>query len=422
MSVESERALLGGLILAPDRLSEIGGLVTAADFVNPHHSRLFQLLLGMQKERAVIDVITVPERIAQLQPGQFGGLNYVLQLPDMAVSTSNLDYYAKEIARKSGLREFAAHQEKLAEYAKRPDVTPEELAALADQHMRKVVRRTAGVGGGWQRYDLDAIAVKASQVQRGEASSVLPTGFEDLDHLIGGLDLQGLTILAARPGVGKTSFALGIAHRVAMARHYVAFFSLEMGTNQLAQRAWAMEAGVPYTRINRGTLSPDDWERLWSAQSAVADLPVFIDDSSRTTIADIRSRLVRLEALDQRPSLVVVDYLQLITPADPRQKRNEAVGDISGELKTLAKETGIPFLVLSQLSRDIEKRSKGEPQMSDLRDSGKIEQDADMIMFLHRDKGARSAQVHVVKNRHGEGGVVPLRFVAECTRFEDVGL
>lgn len=428
-AVEAERALLGGLIQQPDLLPEVAEIVRPDDFYRPEHDALYALLLQMQARGEAIDSITVPERITRegLQD-RFGGIAYVIELPDLVPATANLPHYASVIKEKALLRGLIDASRKLSDraYAQPEDV--EELLAEAARQMTTLGE--AGDRRSWAPVSLivDEELARIEQLSATDGTTTgHSTGFLDLDGKLAGLHPTDLLILAARPAMGKTALALNIAQNVAlMESKPVGIFSLEMSRGQLVTRMLCCHGLVDAGKVRTGTLDTEDWERFIDASETLRKASIHIDDSPGLSIGELQARARRLKAEHGELGLIVVDYLQLMRGDDPRASREQQISAISRGLKGLAKDLECPVIALSQLNRGVESRQDKRPLVSDLRESGAIEQDADVILFIYRDeyynpdsldKGL--AEVIIAKQRNGPTGTVRLVFQGQYARFDN---
>lgn len=429
-SVEFERALLGGLLRNPQMLREVAELVDVQDFYRPDHRALYQLIQEMDKAGEPIDVVTVLERVSGGEREErYGGIPYVLELTEQVPSTANLPHYAKGVQQKAILRNFIiASQNFVAEAFGQP----ESVGDLLDRASKAIFDlNRANTRRGWQSMamivDEEIIRVTALSERPGAMTGVR-CGFEDLDKMLNGMQRGDLIILAARPSMGKTALALNMAQNAALCDGVaVGIFSLEMSKNQLVNRMLCTQAMVDGERMRIGSLEPEDWTRLLAASDLVRTLPIFLDDSPGLSMSEIRARSRRLKEENPNLGVIVVDYLQLMGADDPSQPRTQQVSDMSRGLKALAKDLNVPVIALSQLSREVEKRADKRPMPSDLRESGAIEQDADVIAFIYRDEKYNKdspdkglAEVIISKQRNGPTGTVKLLFQGQYTRFASV--
>ena len=428
-AIESERALLGGLIQKPDDLAIVAEFVRPEDFYLPTHGALFKLLIEMNGQGKSIDLVTVVDQIGREDGSeQYGGIAYVSELPDQVPSTANLPFYAQSIRDMSALRDVIRASRELMEraYAK-----PREVGGLLEH----AAKEFTGIGQGqgrrsWERISLivDKELRRMEVLAESEGTTTgAPTGFVDLDRKLAGLQPTDLLILAARPAMGKTALALNITQNVALlGKLPVGLFSMEMSRGQLVTRMLCCEALVSAERVRTGQLDTEDWERLQLADDRLREALVFIDDAPGLSIGDVRTRARRLKAEQPNLGLIVIDYLQLMKGDDARAPREQQISSISRGLKGLAKDLDCPVMALSQLNRGVESRQDKRPLVSDLRESGAIEQDADVIMFIYRDEyynpdsaDVGLAEVIIAKQRNGPTGTVKLAFQGQYTRFDN---
>jgi replicative DNA helicase len=429
-SVESERALLGGLMLSPGQLPEVQERINVQHFYRPDHAELFKLISEMSAAGEHIDLVTVPERV--LRGGddeRFGGLDYVLNLTEHVPSTANLRHYAEVVRDKAMLRLAIAAGQQLSQEAWGEADEPSLIVERAAQALLRLGSEDAR--RSWQQVSL----IVDEEIRRVERLAENPsevtgvtTGFTDLDKKLAGFHPTDLLILAARPAMGKTALALNLAQNVAiLGGRPVGLFSLEMSRGQLVTRMLSCLSTVEGGKLRTGRLESEEWERLMEASEVLRRHPVFVDDSPGVTIADVRARSRRLKAQAPDLGLIVIDYLQLMQGDDPRAPRQQQISEISRGLKILAKDLEVPVLALSQLSRAVESRADKRPMASDLRESGAIEQDADVIMFIYRDeiynpdtaeKGV--AELIIAKQRNGPTGTVKLVFSGQYARFDNL--
>jgi replicative DNA helicase len=431
---DTERMLLGGLILQESRLDDVHGMVKAEHFYLPEHQALYSLLLKMRQVGDPIDLTTVCERIQRDgKASEYRGPAYIIDLTHSIPSTENLEYYARLIREKALLRSLIGELGDLLDQA---HSEPDDVGRLLDDGARRMfqlgadesTRKWADVA---EVADDELVRISKLVGQTGTTSGYT-TGFSRLDDKLAGLHPTDLLILAARPAMGKTALALNIALNVAkMAEMPVGIFSLEMGRGQLTTRLICCEALVQGDRVRRGQLDQDEMQRLLAAvddePGGLRYLKLSIDDTPGLTITELKARARRLKARVGDLGLIVVDYLQLMEGDDRRASRQQQISEISRGLKLIAKDLEVPVMALSQLNRDVEKRQDKRPMISDLRESGAIEQDADVIMFIYRDEiynpdteDKGQAEVIIAKQRNGPTGMVKLWFRGEYTRFDDV--
>jgi replicative DNA helicase len=433
-SLESERALLGALLLNSELVFVVSELVSAEDFVRDAHARLYRLILEVVEKGERCDPVTVQARIlGSPRPEDFGGIAYVSTLPELVPSVENIEHYARIVREMAIRRKLQAVSQQMAELA----ATGPDLAEVLDQAERSVFE----VADGRARRDWYAmgpiIDKEIDRIQsladRKGAITGVTTGYADLDKLLAGFQRGELIILAARPSMGKTALALNFARNAAMMGGVgVGIFSLEMPRGQVVARMLCAEGKVDASRVRTGYLTKEDWPRLTDAAERLYKCSVSIDDSAALTVTQMRSKARRLKAENASLGLLVVDYLQLMQGAGgPRESREQAISSISRGLKALAKELDLPVIALSQLNRSVEARENKRPLLSDLRESGAIEQDADVIMFIYREEyykkdredydpsRAQVSEVIVAKQRNGPIDTARLWFRGQFQVFEN---
>lgn len=429
-NVEAEQALLGSLLLDRDAIIAVATMLRAADFYQPNHGLIFQAILDLYNRRVPADVMTVGDELGrrdQLEP--VGGIGYLFSLVNAVPTAVHAEYYAEVVADRATRRRLIAAGTEVVGLGFDEGQPLGEVLDRAEQAVFDVAQSL-------ERRDYEPISsileryferIDFIHQHKGDVLGV-PTGYRDLDKLTGGLQKSDLIILAARPSVGKTSLALGIAYNAAVRfNQRVGVYSLEMSAEQLAHRLLSMSTGVDSHRLRQGFIEDEEWARVSGAFGRLAEARIFIDDTAGLTIQELRSRARRLAA-EQGIDLLVIDYLQLMQ-GRRGDNRVQEVSEISRGLKGLARELDIPVLSLSQLSRAVEGRQDHLPKLSDLRESGSIEQDADLVLFIYREelyqpetdrKGI--AELHIAKHRNGPIGMVPMRFFANTARFTDLEL
>lgn len=428
--VGAERAILGGVLLNPDSLGRAveKGLTEEAFYREPHRL-LFRIFTELDRDHKPIDLVTVSGRLESLgKLDEIGGYSYLAGLPASTPSVANLGQYATTVVEKAQLRTLLMKAAEITEEVYSGEKEAQEIIDGAERAIFQIGDISTGktlipLGGVVQQVFDD---IKARAESPGDVQG-LPTGYRDLDLKLGGLQSTDLIILAARPAMGKTAFALNMVCRTALdSQAHVAVFSLEMGSEQLAGRLLASESRVLAHRMKTGRLHQDDWPMLVEAAERLHAAPIFLDDTPALTLASLWSKCRRLKS-ERGLDLVVVDYLQLMKGTGKEQSREQEISGISRGLKGLAKEFNVPVIALSQLNRGVEQRADKRPMMSDLRESGAIEQDADLIMFLYRDEVYNEntelkgiAEVLVRKHRHGDIGDVKLFWRGEYLRFENL--
>jgi replicative DNA helicase len=426
-SLESERALLGGLLWASDELAVVSEVLRREDFYGAAHRHLWDLLLELARDGRPFDVLMVTEAVIARDPQRYGGIAYVSGLPEHCASPTNLGHYAEIVRDRAVRRRLLEASGRIVELA--TDASRDLDDVLQDCQSLVFALSACGATKTW--VEMDELMVDEMEAI-GERSdnpglSGVTTGFVDLDEQLGGLHPTDLVILAGRPAMGKTALALNIAQRTAMAGTGVGVFSLEMGGRQLAGRHLGSSAMVPGTRLRSGRLAGSDWHRLEDAHARLHGLPVWVDDTAGLDLRQVQGRARRLKAEHPELKLLIVDYLQLMVTKG--RSREQEISEISRSLKHLAKELEITVLALSQLNRGVEQRKDKRPMLSDLRESGAIEQDADVILFVYRDAyynletaDPAVAEIIIAKQRSGPTGTVKLHWDGHLTRFENLAV
>ena len=426
-------SVLGGMLLDADAIVRAIEILDETMFFREAHRRLFRAMVRLWEANGAITPVTVSEALRNA--GDFetvGGAAYLAQLWDYVPTAANLEYHAKIVREKAVLRRLIEVSTGIIQdtYANQGEV--ERLLDEAEQKIFQIAQTHERKGFVWIKELLwPAMEQIETLSQQGSAITGVPSGFADLDTLTAGFQKGDLVIVAARPSMGKTAFTLNVAQHAAIsARRAVAVFSLEMSKEALVQRLLTSEARVDASRVRTGRLRDDDYPRLAQAAGLLNTAPIYIDDTPAISILEMRAKARRLKADRPDLALLIVDYLQLMQGNSRSENRQQEVSEISRGLKALAKELDIPVVALSQLSRAVESRPDKRPMMSDLRESGAIEQDADVIMFLFRpeyyfgpvDKDGNSlegkAELIIGKQRNGATGLVSLMFLKEYTRFE----
>lgn len=429
--VDMEKALLGSLMLNQNAMYEVADVVGIDSFYAGKHRTVFDAMLSLHSKGEPIDVVTVSTKLKERKIlKDVGGASYLTDLVNAAASPGSARHYAQTVQSKFVLRSLIDAAAKINDLGFEEDrdiehVLDEAQASIFAVSQAPMLRTFTSIkeelAEAWERLEN---LQKNEGITRG-----VPTGFKSLDNLLSGFQKADLIILAARPSMGKTALALDIARHVAVESNIaVGMFSLEMSSQQLVDRMLSAQAGVNSWRLRTGKIKDDDeYERLQNGMAQLSEAPIYIDDKSSSSVLGMRSVARRLK-MEKNLGLIVIDYLQLITPTNGRANDNmvQQVTEISRSLKSMARELDVPVLALSQLSRAVEQR-RGRPRLSDLRDSGSIEQDADVVMFIHReDKMSESserngmAEILVEKHRNGPVGKVDLFFDEEMTTFKSV--
>lgn len=426
-NLEAEQAVLGALLIAPESLATVAEILRPEDFYGEGHRAIYLTLREMAEAGRPIDLLTVTEELqGKGLLEQVGGATYLATLAGAVPTAVHVEYYAGIVAEKGLLRSIIEACTRIASQGYEEGAESESLLDEAERMLLSLGERRQSRSYRSIRELLVETLEKIEQLyQRKGSVTGLPTGFTELDRITSGLQPSDLILLAARPSMGKTSLGLNIAQNVAVKSGVpVGIFSLEMSGDQVVQRLLCSEALVDQQRLRTGFLQEDDWPRLLKAATRLAEAPIFIDDTPAITLLELRSKARRLK-LEHGIGLLVVDYLQLIQSGRRMENRVQEISEISRQLKSLARELDVPVLALSQLSRAVEQRGGDRrPLLSDLRESGSLEQDSDVVMFIYRDdyynedseeKGV--ADIIIAKQRNGPVGTVKLAFLKEFTKF-----
>jgi replicative DNA helicase len=433
-SIEAEQSVLGGLLLDNAAFDKIADLVAEGDFYRDEHKRIYRQISKLLGRGKPVDVVTVAESLdAAGESGDTGGLAYLGELAANTPSAANIRRYAEIVRERAILRQLVTAGDEIAGSALNPlGREPKQLLDEAEARVFAIAEGGFRSETGFQHINplLTQVVERIQELHdRDNPSDItgVPTGYHDLDSKTSGLQPGDLLIVAGRPSMGKTSFALNMAEHVAIEVGLpVAVFSMEMGGAQLAMRMLSSVGKLDAHRVRTGRLNDDEWSRLSFALGKMHEAPIYIDETPALNPIDLRARARRLHRQCGKLGLIVIDYLQLMSSAGHGENRATEISEISRSLKSLAKELGVPVMALSQLNRSLEQRPNKRPVMSDLRESGAIEQDADVIMFIYRDevynqdtpdKGV--AEIIIGKQRNGPIGTVRLTFIGEYTRFEN---
>lgn len=425
-NVEAEQAVLGAMLLSHDAVIVAMEKLQSQDFYRDVHRIIFEAMEHLHRENKEIDVITLPDELKRMKKlDDVGGLEYVLNLPNLVGSAANIEYYANIVAEKALARNLISTCTELTTEAYDGQ---KETEALLDDAERRILQLSdtknrgdfASVGAV-----VEVTLDKITKLYENKAGLTgLPTGFRDLDRMTSGLQPSDLILVAARPSMGKTAFTLNIAQNVGVRQHKtVAFFSLEMSQEQLVQRLLCQIAHIDSQKLRTGQLNSDEeWTRLTNACDKLYESPIYIDDTPGISVAEMRSKARRLKS-EHGLDLIIVDYLQLMQGRNAESRQQE-ISEISRSLKALARELKVPLIALSQLSRSVESRQDKRPMLSDLRESGALEQDADIVSFLYREdyydketENQHITEVILAKHRNGPVGSVKLYFKNEFTLF-----
>ncbi|MDR1192570.1 MAG: replicative DNA helicase [Peptococcaceae bacterium] len=426
-SQEAEQAVLGAMLLDKDAIIIGGELLREDDFYRDAHRLIFQAVKGLEQEGQTVDMVTVTEALRQKDAlDKCGGMSFLASLANMVPTAAGIRHYAKIVRDKALLRRLIRVT---GEFQLRGYEEPEDVYGLIGQAEQAIFEISQGQASQGLLLIRDMLPAMVTQIEalskRPEGITGIPSYFTALDRFTSGWQPSDLVILAARPSMGKTAFALNLAENAAVRyKAPVALFSLEMSREQLLIRLISSRADIEQTVLRNGRLKGDEWEKLVEAAAVLSQAPIYIDDTPGITVAELRSRARRLKA-ERELSLILVDYLQLMQ-GDRRsgENRQQEISEISRSLKALARELKVPVIALSQLSREVEKTGDKRPGLSHLRESGALEQDADLVMFIFReeyyDKNTENpgiAEIIVAKHRNGPVGTVELGFEDRVTRF-----
>jgi replicative DNA helicase len=428
-NLEAEESVLGALLIDPDAVIKVASFLRADDFYREKNGWIYQAVIDLHERRQPADFVTVVdelERRNQLQ--ETGGAAYVIALINNTPTAVHVEHYAHIVERTATLRRLIGAASQIAALAYEEADDLDEVVDRAEQLIFGVSERRVRRDLTPIRQIMHGVVDRIDFLHRHKGGILgVPSGFSKIDKLLGGFQKSDLIVLAARPGVGKTSLALNIA--VNAAKRYgqrVAFFSLEMSNEQLVQRLLAAETGINQQRLRSGEIQDDEWQMLVEAAGVLSDTLLFVDDTPAMSALELRTKARRLQA-EFGLDLLIVDYLQLMRSDARVENRVQEISYITRSLKSLARELEAPLLALSQLSRAVESRSDHKPILSDLRESGSIEQDSDIVMFIYREELVKEnterkniADIIVAKHRNGPTDIVPLYFNKELTRFADL--
>lgn len=433
-SIEAERAVLGAILLNKEAFDAVSSIVKAEDFYSDNHRVIYEAIVSIVGKNQRADYVLLSEELKKAQKLEaVGGILYLTNLTTDIVDVYNVEDHAKIVRDKAQLRKLIHVANAVESMAYREEEETEDIVNRAEQMVLDVSGTTKGESSFSAMRDVVYETIdRINELQRHKGILTgVSTGFKDLDNLTSGLQKSDLILVAARPSMGKTAFTLNIAQNVAMkSKKNVAFFSLEMSKTQLVARVLAAVAGINSGRIRNGQLSQEDWGKAINALNDLAEAPLYIDDTSGLTPQLMKKKLRRLIQEHGELGLVVVDYIQLMENGGKKvaDNRQQEVSAISRQLKIMAREFNVPLIALSQLSRGVESRADKTPMLSDLRESGSLEQDADIVAFLNRENyqdtedtsDGVETQVIIRKHRNGELGIVKLWFEGAYTRFRDL--
>ena len=426
-SIDSEKAVIGSMIMDADAIVAASEMLTGDDFYQRQFGILFETMVELYNEGKPVDVLTLQERLKMKDvPEEFASIEYICELVDSVPISTNIRQYAQTVADDAMLRRLIRVNEEIANACYQHKESVEEIMNTTEKRIFDVIqKKSTDEYVPIQDVVLSVIdKIEAAARHKGTVTG-LATGFYDLDYKTSGLQPSDLILIAARPSMGKTAFVLNLAQYMCVRNHVpTAIFSLEMSKDQLVNRILSMESKVDSQSMRTGTLQPADWEKLIESAGVISTAPLIIDDTPGISITELRSKC-RKYKLENDLGLVIIDYLQLMTGGSKKQEsRQQEISEISRSLKALAREINAPVIALSQLSRACETRPDHRPMLSDLRESGAIEQDADVVMFLYRDDYYNKdtdkkniSEVIIAKQRNGPIGTVELVWLPNYTKF-----
>ena len=427
-SLEAEQSLIGSMIMDRDAILVASELLVKEDFYHQQYGTLFEAMVDLFNNREPVDLVTLQNKLKEMDvPPEISSLEYVRDLVDAVPTSANAKYYAEIVKDKAMLRRMIRTTEEIANDCYQGSET---TTVLLEQTEKKIFDLLQNRGGGDYVPIKDVVLEALDKIEKASKTqgsvTGIATGFLDLDYKTAGLQPSDLVLVAARPSMGKTAFVLNIAQHVAFRQNKaVAIFSLEMSKEQLVNRLFSLESHVDAQILRTGNLSDTDWEKLIEGAGTIGTSRMIIDDTSGITISEMRSKC-RKYKLEMGLDLIIIDYLQLMSGSNSRknESRQQEISEISRSLKGLARELNVPVLALSQLSRAVEQRTDKRPMLSDLRESGAIEQDADVCMFIYRDdyynpdtEDKNIAEIIIAKQRNGPIGTVRLAWMPQYTRF-----
>jgi replicative DNA helicase len=430
-NVEAEQSILGGILIENEALHKVMEILTVDDFYRDAHQMIFNAMLDLLERGEPADLITLMNELRKLnQLDSVGGASYLASLSDSVPTAANIEYYAKIVKEKAILRKLIQTSTEIVtkSYEDREDV--EELLDEAEQSIFEISEnRVKPSFYPIKKIVKDSFEIFQRLYEKKELVTGIPSGFKELDRMTAGFQPSDLIIVAGRPSMGKTAFCLNLAQYAAIENKIpIAIFSLEMSKEQLVIRMFCSEAHVEGNRLRTGFLNESDWPKLTIAAGNLSEAPIFIDDSPALSVLELRAKARRLKG-EHGLGMLIIDYLQLMRGRMRVESRQQEISEISRSLKALAKELNIPVIAVSQLSRKTEERTGNRPQLSDLRESGAIEQDADLILFLYRDEvynrsednpNKGKAEIIIGKQRNGPIGKVDLAFWDKFTTFKDL--
>lgn len=433
-SIDAERAVLGGIMLDPEALERLEGMLQPEHFYVEANGKVFSAIQDLSSRGQPVDALTLKDHLERRDElAKCGGEAYLADLVTSVPTSANVKHYASIVRERAVLRELLG----VCSHVSREVYENNEREV--HEHLDEAEKRVLAVAENFSRSrptfnkmsDLMLQSYKELEARYAEKKAItgVPSGFNDLDEMTSGMQRGDLIVIAGRPSMGKTAFSMNLAQNASIRSDdtgVVAVFSLEMSAQQIAMRMLACEARVDMKNLRTGRFSSEDWRKLAHASGTLAESAIFVDDTPAISVLELRSKCRRLKREAKKLDLVVIDYLQLMSGRSDAERREQEISEITRSLKGLAKELDVPVIVLSQLNRSLESRADKRPMMSDLRESGAIEQDADIIMFIYRDwvyhkkpENEGVAEIIVAKQRNGPTGTVKLAFLNQFTRFEN---
>ncbi|WP_139010006.1 replicative DNA helicase [Dorea longicatena] len=430
-SIEAEQSVVGAMLMDKDAITTAGEIISGDDFYQASYGVIFDSMIELFNEGKPVDLITLQERLKEKDvPAEIASLEFVRDLVTAVPTSANVKYYAQIVADKSLMRKMIKLNESIENMCYAGKESVESIMEQTEKSMFQLLqRRTTGDYVPIKQVVLNALdKIEKASKSKGTVTGI-PTGFIDLDYKLSGFQPSDFILIAARPSMGKTAFVLNIAQYMAFKKNKaVAIFSLEMSKEQLVNRLFSLESQVDAQSLRTGNMKDSDWEKLIEGAGIIGQSKLIIDDTPGISISELRSKC-RKYKLEHGLDIIIIDYLQLMTGSVGRssESRQQEVSDISRQLKGLARELNVPVVSLSQLSRAVESRPDKRPMLSDLRESGAIEQDADVVMFIYRDEYynkdsefKKQAEIIIAKQRNGPVGTVNLAWLGEYTKFANL--
>ena len=429
-SAETEQAVIGSILMDKDEMMNVADILVPDDFYQSEYRMIYQAMVQINSEGRPVDLVTVHEQLKSMNvPPEVSSLDFMIEVVNSVATSANAKHYAKIVKEKSLLRKVIKVNETIMEECYAGHESADAILEETEKQLFKLLQsRGAEDITPIKDVVMEAInRIEAASKQSGSVTGV-PTGFTDLDYRTAGLQPSDMILIAARPSMGKTAFALNLAAHAACKKHITtAIFSLEMSKVQLVNRFLSMESSVSAQNLRTGNLSETEWENLVEGASIIGNSGLVIDDTPGISISDLRSKCRKIKLEHDDLGLIIIDYIQLMTSNTRSESRQQEVSEISRSLKALARELNVPVVALSQLSRAVEQRPDHRPMLSDLRESGAIEQDADVVMFLYRDEYYKKdtdkpgvAEVIIAKQRNGPVGTVELAWIGDRQRFANL--